>query len=325
MPALPTACAVKVGTESASRFSTVRILLSVSSPFTLPSGFIGPDAASTSSGDGTLEAREQKKTVTMKLVLIWGLTRESRHWGAMASPNGVLVRHLASLPQAAMRAVVTLDLPGNGRFHAERSPSSVQEMVELARARLLADGHAPPYTLVAMSLGAMVATHWAQRYPAEAYRLILINTSLRPYATLGRRLRPASWLPLAQAALRWSREQHAERVERVLHRLTCRRLDTRASDIAAWTEIRRSAPVSPGNALRQLWAAARFRSANEPPHCRTLLLSSAGDALVHPQCSSAIATQWRAGHYQHPWAGHDLPHDDPEWVSARIAGWLAQP
>ena len=260
----------------------------------------------------------------MKLVLIRGLARESRHWGLLASPNGPLARQLSLLPDPARREIVTLDLNGNGRFCAERSPRSVSEMVELARARLRADGHAPPYTLVAMSLGAMVACDWAQRYPAEAWRLILINTSLQPYAALHRRLRPGSWLPLAKAGLRWANPLHTERIERIIHRLTCKRLDTLEADVAAWSEIQRTAPVSPGNAFRQLWAAARFRADAEPPRCRTLLLSGAGDALVHPQCSSAIATQWRAGHYQHPWAGHDLPHDDPDWVSARIAGWLAQ-
>lgn len=261
----------------------------------------------------------------MKLVFIRGLTRESRHWGTMVSPNGPLARRLATLPQVAMREIVTLDLPGNGSFRAQRSPPSVAEMVELARARLLADGHVPPYTLVAMSLGAMVATDWAQRYPSDVYRLVLINSSLRPYAALYLRLRPGSWLPLAKAGLRWANPLHTERIERIIHRLTCRRLDTLEADVATWSEIRRNAPISPGNAFRQLWAAARFRPDAEPPRCRTLLLSGAGDSLVHPQCSSAIATQWRAGHYQHPWAGHDLPHDDPDWVSARIAGWLAQP
>lgn len=261
----------------------------------------------------------------MKLVLIRGLTRESRHWGLLASPNGPLARQLALLPDPAMREIVTLDLPGNGLFCDQRSPTSVSEMVELARARLRADGHTPPYTLVAMSLGAMVATDWAQRYPAEAWRLILINTSLRPYAALYFRLRPRSWLPLARAGLRWANPLHTERIERIIHRLTCKRLDTLEADVAGWSQIHRTAPVSPGNAFRQLWAAARFRADAEPPRCRTLLLSGAGDTLVHPQCSSAIARQWRAGHYQHPWAGHDLPHDDPDWVSARIAGWLAQP
>lgn len=261
----------------------------------------------------------------MKLVLIRGLTRESRHWGAFANPDGPLARQLALLSGPSLREVVTLDLPGNGRFCNQRSPASVSAMVEIARATLRADGHAPPYTLVAMSLGAMVATDWAQRYPGESFRLILINTSLRAYGALHRRLRPGSWLPLAKAALHWAKPEHAESTERIVHRLTCKRLDTLDADVAAWSAIRRSAPVSPGNAFRQLMAAARFHPDAEPPRCRTLLLSGAGDALVHPLCSSAIASQWRAGHYQHPWAGHDLPHDDPHWVSARIAGWLAQP
>ena len=261
----------------------------------------------------------------MKLVLIRGLARESRHWGSFANLDGPLSRQMALLSGPSVPDIVALDLPGNGRFFDQRSPPSVSATVEIARARLRADGHLPPYTLVAMSLGAMVATDWAQRYPTETFRLILINTGFKPYSALHRRLRPANWLPLAKASLHWGQSVQADRIERTIFRLTCKRLDTLKADVATWNEIRRSAPVSPGNAFRQLWAAARFRPDAEPPRCRTLLLSGAGDTLVHPMCSHAIATQWRAGHYQHPWAGHDLPHDDPAWVSARIAGWLAQP
>jgi hypothetical protein len=52
------------------------------------------------------------------------------------------------------------------------------------------------------------------------------------------------------------------------------------------------------------------------------VLSSRGDQLVHPRCSARLAYAWNAEHHEHPWAGHDLPHDDPEWIFQRLAVWL---
>jgi hypothetical protein len=80
--------------------------------------------------------------------------------------------------------------------------------------------------------------------------------------------------------------------------------------------------VSAASALRQLWAAARFRAPHAPPRCLTLLLSSAADGLVDPVCSARIATRWGSAHAEHSWAGHDLPHDDPAWTCGRIGEWL---
>ncbi|MGH8848072.1 MAG: alpha/beta fold hydrolase, partial [Polaromonas sp.] len=84
---------------------------------------------------------------------------------------------------------------------------------------------------------------------------------------------------------------------------------------------RQDAPVSAANACRQLWAAAGFSSA-AVPHCPALVLSSRADQLVHPHCSARLARAWQAEHHEHPWAGHDLPHDDAAWVCQRVAGWL---
>jgi hypothetical protein len=55
-----------------------------------------------------------------------------------------------------------------------------------------------------------------------------------------------------------------------------------------------------------------------------LVLSSTADRLVDTRCSAALAAAWLAPHYRHPWAGHDLPHDDAPWVAQRVAGWLHQ-
>jgi hypothetical protein len=52
------------------------------------------------------------------------------------------------------------------------------------------------------------------------------------------------------------------------------------------------------------------------------VLSSKADRLVNPLCSTQLATAWQVPHHIHPWAGHDLPHDDGQWVCERVADWL---
>ncbi len=254
----------------------------------------------------------------MSWVFLRGLTREARHWGAFA-------QQFARIRQAPGESpIVLLDLPGNGVFYTQESPRSVRAMVDFARQQLLATGQPPPYSLLAMSLGGMVAADWAQRYPHEVARLVLINTSMRPFNGITERLRPGRWLHnwrcLALLAARWHDRDYAERV---IHQLTCNRVADHDDDVAAWVRIRHDAPVSAANAWRQLWAAARFSCAAKAPECPTLVLSSSADPLVHPVCSDRLAQAWQAAHEAHPWAGHDLPHDDADWVCQCVERWLA--
>ena len=275
-------------------------------------------------------------------ILLRGLTRETRHWGAL--PDALREATGAS-------RLMLLDLPGNGAFAHLRAPASVAAMVEFVRLAAVRGGAAGvgatgvgaagvgatgvgatgvsatgagtagPINLLAMSLGAMVATAWAQQHPGEVARLVLINTSMRPFSHVHERLRPAAWPGLLSVARHWN---DALCAERGIHRLTCNETGTLAADLESWSMIRRSAPVSRGNALRQLWAAARFRAGAEKPVCPLLLLSARGDRLVNRSGSSNLAGAWGAPHREHPWAGHDLPHDDPAWVAEQVRAWLAQ-
>ncbi|MDQ0626421.1 MAG: alpha/beta fold hydrolase [Paraburkholderia graminis] len=245
-------------------------------------------------------------------VLLRGLTRETRHWGR--------------LPDALREAtgggphLLLLDLPGNGEFAQLRAPSTVAAMVEFVRAAARQRGAAGPFNILAMSLGGMVATAWAQRHPDDIERLVLINTSMRPFSRVHERLRPSAWPGLVTVATHW---HDATRAETVIHRLTCNNADTLQADLESWATIRRGAPVSRGNAWRQLWAAARFTADAAKPACPLLLLSSRDDRLVDPACSARLAAAWGAPHREHAWAGHDLPHDDPAWVAEQIRAWLA--
>ncbi|ALE58508.1 alpha/beta hydrolase [Paraburkholderia sp. RL17-368-BIF-A] len=245
-------------------------------------------------------------------ILLRGLTRETRHWGRLPDV-------LREATGGAARLLL-LDLPGNGEFAHLRAPSTVAAMVDFARAAARQRGATGPFNILAMSLGGMVATAWAQRHADDIERLVLINTSMRPFSRVHERLRPSAWPRLVTVATHW---HDATRAETVIHRLTCNNADTLQADLESWATIRRSAPVSRGNAWRQLWAAARFTADAAKPACPLLLLSSRDDRLVDPACSARLAAAWGAPHREHAWAGHDLPHDDPAWVAEQIRAWLA--
>ena len=266
-------------------------------------------------------------------ILLRGLTRETRHWGrlpavlreTLGQTSGDSLGEATAMARAASAAspsgvrLLPLDLPGNGEFAERRAPASVAGMVAFVRQTALETGVPGPYNVLAMSLGGMVATDWAQRHRGEIDRLVLINTSMRPFSRTHERLRPSAWPGLLGVAAHWS---DAADAESGIHRLTCHNVDTLGADLEAWTAIRHSAPVSRANALRQLWAAARFRAAAAAPRCAVLILSSRADELVNPVCSAKLAAAWGAPHREHPWAGHDLPHDDPAWAAAQIRAWL---
>ena len=213
-------------------------------------------------------------------ILLRGLARETAHWGGFAGD------FQNALPQAR---VVALDLPGNGTLHARQSPLSVQGMVAACRAELARQGLHPPFTLFAMSLGAMVATEWARTAPEEIGGCVLVNTSLRPFSPFFHRLRPRNYAALLRLALR---PRSAEAIERTVWRLTSNAPDPSNAVIGAWVAARTRHPVSPSTPC----ASWSLRPATARPLRRPTLASC---------CSQARATSWwtAAAPWQLPAAG----------------------
>jgi pimeloyl-ACP methyl ester carboxylesterase len=224
--------------------------------------------------------------------------------------------------QISDTCVTALDLRGNGCFWQERSPPGIEAMVEHCRRQLQQTRQAPPYNLFAISLGAMVATAWYQRYPHEINRMVLINTSFSTFSPFWQRLRPQQYITLLSMFLPgrdvlW-REQHILRMTSHLH--------THNHTIARrWCEYARQYPLSRTNVINQILAAMRYRAPRYLPAVQplVLLLAAAGDKLVNPQCTSAIASAWQVPCVVHPCAGHDLILDAPEWVIEQVKSWLA--
>ena len=244
-------------------------------------------------------------------VLLRGLTREAGHWGGFTA--GLAAR------LGPGHQVVALDLPGNGALWGQRSPASVAAMARAAReeaARLRLQG---PSVLLAMSLGAMVALDWAATAPHELAGCVLINTSLRGLSPFWQRLRPRNYPRL----LRIASSAGGQREWLVLG-MTSSNAARHAHVVRHWEQLALKHPVAPGNALRQLWAASRYRPPAGRPAVPLLVLSAAGDGLVSPRCSQRLAAHWQLPLVTHPDAGHDLPLDDPAWVIEQAAGWWRQ-
>lgn len=244
-------------------------------------------------------------------VLLRGLMRDSRHWG------GFPLQFQRRFPDARIEAI---DFPGNGLLHRDASPASVPSMAEHARRELQRRGCPPPYGLLAMSLGAMVASAWAERHPQDIAAAVLVNTSLRPFSPPHWRLRPAVWPALLRLLLRPPTDREIER--RILQ-LTSRRAPEAVLD--DWTTWRQRHPVSAANALRQLAAAARYRAPRQAPPVPLLIVNGAADALVDPRCSARLAAAWQRPLVVHPDAGHDLPLDAGEWLADTVRDWLIGP
>jgi pimeloyl-ACP methyl ester carboxylesterase len=233
-------------------------------------------------------------------ILLRGLTRESGHWGnflplfQQAYPGNVLL---------------ALDFPGNGVFHNQPSSWTVEAMVQHCRTQLDEKGIEPPYCVLALSLGAMVSVAWAQAHPEEISRQVLVNTSMRPFSPFYQRFQPRNMATVGRLVLTAA---SANDWEHTIWRMTSRLSDPAV--VNDWVKLRQLHPVTPLNALRQLWAASRFTAPAQAPATPTLLLASTHDSLVSVQCSRTVARQWHWPLAEHPSAGHDLPLDDGPWV-----------
>jgi pimeloyl-ACP methyl ester carboxylesterase len=247
-------------------------------------------------------------------VLLRGLMRESRHWGNFPAQFQNIV---------GAHQVITLDFPGNGSLFKEDSFGSVSEMANHCRTHLKQMDISPPYNVLALSLGAMVAVEWSEQHPSDFERLILINTSLAPLNPFYHRLRPKNYPALIRSMIFGS---IFERERLILHLTSSQQRTSQRQNalLERWAFYARECPVSRTNILRQLRAAVTYRAKSTSPHIPVLLLAGKQDRLVNVKCSLQLAERWGIPIKLHSTAGHDLPLDDEEWVARQVKEWCDQ-
>ena len=238
-------------------------------------------------------------------LLLPGLCRESRHWGKFPK---LMTKNLTGC------TINCIDLPGNGRFYKQTCPTSVTELINELHTKYRSD---QPIYLMGLSMGGMIAYHWMQLYPDDLRGIVMINSSLAPLNPWYQRIRPSALPGLLRAVHKDGYER-----ERTIFDLTCNNPQYREETLAFWQIYQLEKPVSYSNFRHQLQLSRNCRADAYPPKKPVLLLSSAGDKLVDPCCSEQLAIQWKMPHFQNPEAGHDLPHDQPEWLLRQINSWL---
>lgn len=243
-------------------------------------------------------------------ILLRGLARESAHWGAFVP----LLQ--SAFPEAR---ITLLDLPGTGCFYRKTSPGSIKAITDRVRRHAFEQGFIQqPATILALSLGAMVAWEWMRGHPEDICGAILINTSFAGLSPFYQRLRWQSYGDFISLAM--TRDVH-DRETQIL-RLVSHCRDEQIAQ--AWARIQNERPIRLKNSFRQIMAAATYRPGDIKPRQPVLLLNGVGDRLVAPACSEAIQKKVNLEFRRHPWAGHDLTLDDGAWVALQLKDWVAQ-
>ena len=242
-------------------------------------------------------------------LLLRGLARESAHWGDFIP----LLQ--AAFPNAN---VTVLDLPGTGRFHKEVTPHTIKDITDTVRRHALDEGYLQqPVTILAFSLGAMVAWEWMRNYPDDICGASLINTSFADLSPFYYRLRWQSYGKFAALVMK----RDVRNRETAILQLVSNRRDQDERISQAWEKIQNQRPISLKNSFRQIIAAASYRLGDQKPRQPILLLNGTGDRLVAPICSETIHKKWHLELRRHPWGGHDLTLDDEAWVALQLKDW----
>lgn len=233
-------------------------------------------------------------------VFLRGLGRNSGHWG------NFIEEFKEQFPQDKIEL---LDLIGTGTEAHRHSPTQIQGHVEDLRARRKTTGSV---SILAISMGAMVATAWAQAHPNEVETLVLINTSGKGLAPFYRRLKFKNYPQIIDMLLHINDRKHFE--ESVL-KLTAKGLKNLDETLERHLSLPATSLI---NWALHLKSASNFTFPQQAPAPKVLILSGKQDELVDSVCSTILAQKWKAPHREHPTGPHDLPLVEGPWIVRQV-------
>ncbi|MBT7608500.1 MAG: alpha/beta hydrolase [Bacteriovoracaceae bacterium] len=251
------------------------------------------------------------KSETYNWILLRGLSREVRHWGAF--PNILKSKN-------ERYRVFPLELPGNGKKFGIDSKSSLIENVEDLRKEFLElrKQNSGNFGVIAISLGGMVALTWADKYPDDFKDLVVLNSSAGDLSSVFKRLQPGAMKEIFKLICSSTYNDNIYDREKTILKMTTTMTPLTDELIKKWADFGQEYPMTRKNVFRQLYSALKF-VVPKRLKCNTLILSGAKDSLCHPQCSEIIAKLYNSKSAVHPEAGHDLTLDDPNWLASQIA------
>jgi len=234
-------------------------------------------------------------------ILLRGLARGVGHWGSFADK---IQEHFPS------DRFEFIDLPGNGTRHREKSPTRIADYVKDLRAQSQFVQKGEPFQILSVSLGAMVTVEWMHEYPHEVQKAYLVCTSSSGVSPFYHRFQLTNYL---RAVTLYKAQKNETLWEQTVLEMVANSHERREAEKPALISFTKEYPVSAENVLRQMLAASKYKFPQQPPG-EIHLLGSYGDRLVSPQCTLKLAEKWGLKPTMHPWAGHDIPIDDPHWL-----------
>ncbi len=242
----------------------------------------------------------------MNILLLRGLTRESRHWGDFPTKIESLV------PGAK---VFCLDLPGAGTENQKISPTTIREIRNDVRKRWLSlKKDTASWSVLGHSLGAMVTIDWLKEFPSDFKSAVLINTSAKNLSSWYRRLTFKSVMTVAGLVLKKDKIDREKTVLKMISEKQHSNVDL----IQAWQKIAQDRPLARQTVIRQIMAGYKFTAPELHVKVPIYFLASRKDKMVDWRCVRELAQHYSAPFFIHEEAGHDLALDDPDWVLEKI-------
>ncbi len=242
------------------------------------------------------------KTCPQKWVFIRGLTRSRFHWLGFENEFKNYFK---------IESVELPEIKGNGYLSEELSPLKIEEAVLQLKDQIKPTNE--KIGLLALSMGGMIATKWAELFPDEVSHLILINTSFSSLSPFYHRLLIRNYFGIIQNFL----IHDPVKMEKFIMSATSNFPEKWKPRLQEMVEFQKAHPVSLTNFMRQLKMSGQAEFKNKP-ESEILIVNSLKDQLVSSSCSEAIAKQWGCQIKSHPTAGHDLPLDDSTWILEAI-------
>ncbi|MCW8928959.1 MAG: alpha/beta hydrolase [Gammaproteobacteria bacterium] len=237
-------------------------------------------------------------------IFLRDLGRDSRHWGTFIKTFENEFPH---------DSIHLIDIPGSGEYSDEICPTSIPEIVDIIASRWQDNNPDEISNIIALSFGGMIAIEWMSRYPKMIDSAVLMNISARDSSPFYKRLRYQKYRQLLSMMFSSNRKREYGVID-----LTSNLYVSRKSLVELWSSYCLTNATSQLNVFRQLWAAMFYKLPAQKPEQKIMLLNSLEDQIVAPDCSKAIAKQWKLPLYRHPTAGHDLTLDCPQWVISQI-------
>ena len=242
------------------------------------------------------------------IVLLRGLLRESGHWHYFIK---------AVKQRCPDIEILTPNVPGNGNLNQLKSPTSIDAMMQAVQTQM--PEHYESFHLVSISMGSMIASHWAHCRPDIVKSLTMINPSFSRYSSIQQRINLAaltqlfcakqkSSLIFEQEVIKWTSPDSLNDHEKLEHHV----------------ELAHKHPVTTMNTLRQLFAAARFKGEVRAPECPTQVIISEHDKLVNSISGKKIAEAWNIELSCFNSNAHDLPLAEPHDLAEKLLNWLSK-